>query len=161
MWKHCVNHLLFCTFLKDQICSHVHPDVSLQVYMYYGAERLRDVKFLRQQDIVLTTYPTLTNDYSRVSIEALCTCDSQITIFVGSDHHHCQFGGCQVKGDCRLMMLVWDFFLFFMFCLEMQRTIKPLKTFLLKTVFCAFLVKTICPSQLRCPLLSEILMTIL
>ena len=53
---------------QDQICSHVHPDVNLQVYMYYGAERLRDVKFLRQQDIVLTTYPTLTNDYSRVSI---------------------------------------------------------------------------------------------
>ena len=34
--------------------------------MYYGAERLRDVNFLRQQDIVLTTYPTLTNDYRRV-----------------------------------------------------------------------------------------------
>ncbi|PFX35045.1 helicase-like transcription factor [Stylophora pistillata] len=50
----------------DQICSHVHGDVSLQVYMYYGAERLRDVNFLRQQDVVLTTYPTLTNDYSRL-----------------------------------------------------------------------------------------------
>lgn len=49
----------------DQICSHVHRDVCLQVYMYYGPERLRDVKFLRQQDIVLTTYPTLTNDYNR------------------------------------------------------------------------------------------------
>ncbi|KAL9986038.1 hypothetical protein ACROYT_G000101 [Oculina patagonica] len=49
----------------DQICSHVHADVSLQVYMYYGAERLRDVNFLKQQDIVLTTYPTLTNDYGR------------------------------------------------------------------------------------------------
>lgn len=50
----------------DQICSHIHTDVSLQVYMYYGAERLRDVNFLRQQDIVLTTYPTLTNDYRRL-----------------------------------------------------------------------------------------------
>ncbi|XP_074614722.1 helicase-like transcription factor [Acropora palmata] len=49
----------------DQICRHVHQDVSLQVYMYYGPERLRDLKFLREQDIVLTTYPTLTNDYSR------------------------------------------------------------------------------------------------
>ncbi|XP_068740295.1 helicase-like transcription factor isoform X2 [Montipora capricornis] len=49
----------------DQICSHVHRDVNLQVYMYYGPERLRDVKFLKEQDIVLTTYPTLTNDYSR------------------------------------------------------------------------------------------------
>ena len=39
--------------------------------MYYGPERLRDLKFLREQDIVLTTYPTLTNDYSRVSIPAL------------------------------------------------------------------------------------------
>ena len=56
---------------QDQICSHVHRDVSLQVYMYYGPERLRDVKFLREQDIVLTTYPTLTNDYSRVSIPGL------------------------------------------------------------------------------------------
>jgi len=33
--------------------------------MYYGPERLRDLKFLREQDIVLTTYRTLTNDYSR------------------------------------------------------------------------------------------------
>lgn len=39
--------------------------------MYYGPERLRDLKFLREQDIVLTTYPTLTNDYSRVSIPGL------------------------------------------------------------------------------------------
>ena len=36
--------------------------------MYYGPERLRDLKFLKEQDIVLTTYPTLTNDYSRVSM---------------------------------------------------------------------------------------------
>ncbi|XP_015760925.1 PREDICTED: uncharacterized protein LOC107340090 [Acropora digitifera] len=49
----------------DQIFRHAHRDVRLQVYMYYGPERLRDLKFLREQDIVLTTYPTLTNDYSR------------------------------------------------------------------------------------------------
>ena len=39
--------------------------------MYYGPERLRDLKFLKEQDIVLTTYPTLTNDYSRVSMPGL------------------------------------------------------------------------------------------
>ena len=50
--------------------------------MYYGAERLRDVKFLRQQDIVLTTYPTLTNDYSRVSSVALCACMSSAVVGV-------------------------------------------------------------------------------
>ena len=56
---------------QDQIFSHVHRDVSLQVYMYYGPERLRDVKFLREQDIVLTTYQTLTNDNRHVSIPGL------------------------------------------------------------------------------------------
>ncbi|KAK2562863.1 Helicase-like transcription factor [Acropora cervicornis] len=49
----------------DQICRHVHQDVSLQVYMYYGRGRLRDVEFLRERDIVLTTYFTLASDYRR------------------------------------------------------------------------------------------------
>ncbi|XP_074614398.1 helicase-like transcription factor [Acropora palmata] len=50
----------------DQICRHVHQDVSLQVYMYYGRGRLRDVEFLRERDIVLTTYFTLASDYRRL-----------------------------------------------------------------------------------------------
>ena len=56
---------------QDQICSHVHPDVSLQVYTYYGPERRRDVNFLKEKDIVLTTYHTLAHDYSQVSIPGL------------------------------------------------------------------------------------------
>ena len=54
--------------------------------MYYGPERLRDLKFLREQDIVLTTYPTLTNDYSRVSIPGLAYAN---IIFIKMNYFSC------------------------------------------------------------------------
>ena len=39
--------------------------------MYYGRGRLRDVEFLTERDIVLTTYFTLASDYRRVSAPGL------------------------------------------------------------------------------------------
>ena len=39
--------------------------------MYYGQYRRRDVEFLREQDIVLTSYYTLASDYRRVSVPGL------------------------------------------------------------------------------------------
>ncbi|KAJ8270339.1 hypothetical protein GJAV_G00113220 [Gymnothorax javanicus] len=47
----------------DQFEQHVRADVELNVYLYYGAERNRQVKFLTQQDVVLTTYNVLSADY--------------------------------------------------------------------------------------------------
>ncbi|XP_048583769.1 helicase-like transcription factor isoform X2 [Nematostella vectensis] len=47
----------------DQICTHVHPSVRLNVYMYYGGERIKEVKYLKKQDIILTTYPTIGSDF--------------------------------------------------------------------------------------------------
>ncbi|KAK3709917.1 hypothetical protein QZH41_020046, partial [Actinostola sp. cb2023] len=49
----------------DQICTHVNPAVSLRVYLYYGSERIKDIEYLKNQDIILTTYPTIANDFSR------------------------------------------------------------------------------------------------
>lgn len=46
----------------DQFEQHVHQDVKLNVYLYYGAERNRDTKFLSAQDVVLTTYNVLSAD---------------------------------------------------------------------------------------------------
>ncbi|XP_061099803.1 helicase-like transcription factor isoform X1 [Conger conger] len=46
----------------DQFEQHVRADVELNVYLYYGAERNRNVKFLAQQDVVLTTYNVLSAD---------------------------------------------------------------------------------------------------
>ncbi|KAG5847356.1 hypothetical protein ANANG_G00125170 [Anguilla anguilla] len=47
----------------DQFEQHIRADVELSVYLYYGAERNRQVKFLAQQDVVLTTYNVLSADY--------------------------------------------------------------------------------------------------
>ena len=46
--------------------------VHLEVYTYYGASRTRNAQLLAQHDIVLTTYQTLSADFSKVrSFKAL------------------------------------------------------------------------------------------
>eukprot|EP00794_Sanderia_malayensis_P009927 gene9927-10945_t len=46
-----------------QFEQHVDPGIDLKLYLYYGANRVKDDKYIRQQDIVLTTYSTLSSDY--------------------------------------------------------------------------------------------------
>lgn len=47
----------------DQFEQHIRADVTLNVYLYYGAERNRSVNLLAGQDVVLTTYNVLSSDY--------------------------------------------------------------------------------------------------
>ncbi|XP_051556684.1 helicase-like transcription factor [Myxocyprinus asiaticus] len=47
----------------DQFEQHIRADVTLNVYLYYGAERKRSVSLLSGQDVVLTTYNVLSSDY--------------------------------------------------------------------------------------------------
>ncbi|XP_016127281.1 helicase-like transcription factor isoform X2 [Sinocyclocheilus grahami] len=47
----------------DQFEQHIRADVTLKVYLYYGAERIRSVKLLSEQDVVLTTYNVLSSDF--------------------------------------------------------------------------------------------------
>ncbi|XP_056599172.1 helicase-like transcription factor isoform X3 [Triplophysa dalaica] len=47
----------------DQFEQHMRADVTLNVYLYYGAERNRSVSFLASQDVVLTTYNVLSSDF--------------------------------------------------------------------------------------------------
>ncbi|XP_043080880.1 helicase-like transcription factor [Puntigrus tetrazona] len=47
----------------DQFEQHIRADVTLKVYLYYGAERSRSVKLLSEQDVVLTTYSVLSSDF--------------------------------------------------------------------------------------------------
>eukprot|EP00058_Branchiostoma_floridae_P013286 XP_002598774.1 hypothetical protein BRAFLDRAFT_212976 [Branchiostoma floridae] len=46
----------------DQLEEHVHPNVDLHIYTYYGPDRTKDHKVLEQQDIVLTTYQMMAMD---------------------------------------------------------------------------------------------------
>ncbi|XP_071164923.1 helicase-like transcription factor [Mytilus edulis] len=46
----------------DQFEDHIHENVHLDIYTYYGASRTKDPKIIGQQDIVLTTYSTVTAD---------------------------------------------------------------------------------------------------
>lgn len=47
----------------DQLEQHIRADVTLNVYLYYGAERNRSVSLLSSQDVVLTTYNVLSSDF--------------------------------------------------------------------------------------------------
>uniref|UniRef100_A0A8C1YJB3 Helicase-like transcription factor n=1 Tax=Cyprinus carpio TaxID=7962 RepID=A0A8C1YJB3_CYPCA len=49
--------------IQDQFEQHIRADVTLKVYLYYGAERKRSVKLLSEQDVVLTTYNVLSSDF--------------------------------------------------------------------------------------------------
>lgn len=52
---------------SGQIASHLLSDgldSTLSVYSYYGSNRERDPKILEQYDVVLTTYATLSSEYS-------------------------------------------------------------------------------------------------
>ncbi|XP_069008745.1 helicase-like transcription factor isoform X1 [Embiotoca jacksoni] len=51
----------------DQFEQHVHANVKLNVYLYYGAERNRSKKFLSSQDVVITTYNVLSTDFGNKS----------------------------------------------------------------------------------------------
>ncbi|XP_073437165.1 helicase-like transcription factor [Dendrobates tinctorius] len=51
----------------DQFEQHVEGDVDLNIYVYYGPERSRDAATLSQQDVVLTSYSTVTHDYGHDS----------------------------------------------------------------------------------------------
>ncbi|XP_078061506.1 helicase-like transcription factor [Mustelus asterias] len=55
----------------DQFERHLYPDVKLNMYLYYGSERNKGAAFLAQQDVVLTTYNTLTVDYGSGSASPL------------------------------------------------------------------------------------------
>ncbi|XP_072897666.1 helicase-like transcription factor isoform X1 [Hemitrygon akajei] len=55
----------------DQFDRHMCPDVKLNLYLYYGSERNKDAAFLTEQDVVLTTYNTLTVDYGSGSASPL------------------------------------------------------------------------------------------
>ncbi|XP_036421333.1 helicase-like transcription factor isoform X2 [Colossoma macropomum] len=45
-----------------QLELHVREDVKLNVYLYYGPDRRREVSFLSKQDVVLTTYSVLSSE---------------------------------------------------------------------------------------------------
>ncbi|XP_074860180.1 helicase-like transcription factor [Carettochelys insculpta] len=49
----------------DQFEQHIRPDICLNIYVYYGPDRIKDPAFLSKQDVVLTTYNTLASDFSR------------------------------------------------------------------------------------------------
>uniref|UniRef100_A0A3P9I8H9 Helicase-like transcription factor n=1 Tax=Oryzias latipes TaxID=8090 RepID=A0A3P9I8H9_ORYLA len=51
----------------DQFEQHIHPDVKLSVYLYYGSDRNRSKKFLSSQDVVITTYSVLSADFGNKS----------------------------------------------------------------------------------------------
>ncbi|KAL5004275.1 hypothetical protein ScPMuIL_017731 [Solemya velum] len=47
----------------DQLEAHVHENVHLEIYTYYGQGRVKDSSVLSKQDVVLTTYSTLAADF--------------------------------------------------------------------------------------------------
>lgn len=56
---------IYIVYLQDQFDAHVH-DGLLNVYTYYGSDRTKDKNVLAEQDVVLTTYQTLSSEFSKV-----------------------------------------------------------------------------------------------
>ncbi|CAC5360736.1 SMARCA3 [Mytilus coruscus] len=72
----------------DQFEDHIHENVHLDIYTYYGSSRTKDPKIIGQQDIVLTTYSTVTAD-AKTSIRgetfAYCNnCSTDIPVANGT-----------------------------------------------------------------------------
>ncbi|XP_076604419.1 helicase-like transcription factor isoform X2 [Chaetodon auriga] len=51
----------------EQFEQHVHANVKLNVYLYYGSDRNRNKEFLSSQDVVITTYNVLSADFGNKS----------------------------------------------------------------------------------------------
>ncbi|XP_059159107.1 helicase-like transcription factor [Physella acuta] len=47
--------------------KHVLDTVHIQVYVYYGPSRCKDLTFLKEKDVVVTTYSTLASEYKMQS----------------------------------------------------------------------------------------------
>ncbi|MEQ2199902.1 hypothetical protein XENOCAPTIV_016233 [Xenoophorus captivus] len=47
----------------DQFEQHLHSNMKLNIYLYYGSERNRNKTFLSSQDVVITTYNVLSTDF--------------------------------------------------------------------------------------------------
>ncbi|XP_028614158.1 helicase-like transcription factor isoform X2 [Grammomys surdaster] len=47
----------------DQFGQHINSEVELNIYVYYGPDRIRDSAWLSTQDIILTTYNILIHEY--------------------------------------------------------------------------------------------------
>lgn len=50
---------------QNEFDAHVHPNL-INIYTYYGQDRTKDKKVLDEQDVVLTTYQTLSTEYAKV-----------------------------------------------------------------------------------------------
>jgi len=49
-----------------QFQQHLDPTIDLQIYVFYGPERVRDLTFLNKHDIIMTTYGTVTSDFKAI-----------------------------------------------------------------------------------------------
>ncbi|XP_031565004.1 helicase-like transcription factor isoform X3 [Actinia tenebrosa] len=49
---------------ENELEMHVHPNL-INIYTHYGQNKTKDKKFLEEQDIVLTTYQSLSAEFSR------------------------------------------------------------------------------------------------
>ncbi|XP_046585376.1 helicase-like transcription factor [Haliotis rubra] len=48
---------------QGQIEEHAHPNVHIDVHLYYGNQRCKDVNLLKQKDVVITTYGILLSEF--------------------------------------------------------------------------------------------------
>ncbi|KAK0069593.1 helicase-like transcription factor [Biomphalaria pfeifferi] len=49
----------------EQFDEHVDRSVQINLHVYYGPKRTNDITFLLEQDVVITTYATLSSDFKR------------------------------------------------------------------------------------------------
>ena len=95
---YCNSTLIICPMTvmsnwTDQFKEHVDPCAKVQVYLYYGADRIKDVDYLRKHDVVITTYVCIPVKWKEFLVLSLSFHNQLFSLPRLSSLHKCGGGG--------------------------------------------------------------------
>ncbi|XP_071089025.1 helicase-like transcription factor [Haliotis cracherodii] len=74
---------------QGQFEEHAHPNVHIDVHLYYGNQRCKDVNLLKQKDVVITTYGILLSEFKEYLTTGLSPLMTIEWLRVVLDEGHC------------------------------------------------------------------------
>ncbi|XP_067663377.1 helicase-like transcription factor [Haliotis asinina] len=74
---------------QGQIEEHAHPNVHIDVHLYYGNQRCKDANLLKQKDVVITTYGILLSEFKEYQTKGASPLMTTEWLRVVLDEGHC------------------------------------------------------------------------